>query len=148
MRGRWIVVPVAAAAMIGGGLLGAGVLAGDASTAGAEDGRKFPTWEGVAARIGPRDEAVGLVGEDLGRGLGLEPSTLPTDACPGLLAEFRDQIGFCLIPVEPTLSFIEEMILAARIQGHAMTDEEIAKLIENLGTPGPDTVAEVGPLLP
>lgn len=50
MRGRWIVVPVAAAAMIGGGLLGAGVLAGDASAAGAEDGRNFPTWEGVAGQ--------------------------------------------------------------------------------------------------
>jgi hypothetical protein len=148
MRRRWMGAMLGVAVLLGVGALGAGALAEDTSPVQAEAESGLPTWEQVAAKVGLQGEAAALVGEDLGRALGLEPILLPTDACPGLFVEFRDQEGFCLIPVQPKLSFAEEMILAARIQGHVMTDAEVARMVENFDTLSPDTVAEVGPLLP
>lgn len=150
MRRRMIGVLLAVMVLVGAGVLAAAALAEDAAQT--EKGSRLPGWDEIAAKVGLEGEAAALTGEDLGRALGLahivmEPGVVYSD-CPGMFVEYRDGAGFCLDPVLPKLSFAEEEILASRIQGHVMTEEEIAKLIENLGTLGPDTVAEVGPLLP
>jgi hypothetical protein len=95
---------------------------------------------GVAVLLGVGALGAGALAEDTSPVQAEADSGLPT------WEQVAAKIG--LQGEAATLSFAEEMILAARIQGHVMTDAEVARMVENFDTLSPDTVAEVGPLLP
>jgi hypothetical protein len=119
------------------GALVAGILAMSSPGVRGEERPEHPTWDETATFLGLAPQERGLVGEQLGDALGLEPvAGFPVTGC-GAFAEIQDGVGYCLDEASEELpTLVHQSILANQLQGTPLSTEEIANVEETLRRAG------------